>query len=536
MNTAMLLEMAAEGAGERTAVGPRSAGMSYRALLERAQRAAGLIRSSGAARVGFLGTNSELLPVLVFATALAGVPLVPINYRLADERLRSVASRIAPALVVADAQRRRLEGLEKVDVLDGFAFEERTAATEAAAGDAASPDEVAIWLFTSGTTGEPKAALLRHRHLVTYVLTTLEFLSAGPEEAALVSVPPYHVAGLAAVLSSTYVGRRIVYLGQFDPKDWVEVARREAITHAMVVPTMLGRILDAVEESGAELPALAHLSYGGGRMPTAVVERAMSLLPHVGFVNAYGLTETSSTISVLGPDDHRLARASEDPVVRARLGSVGRPLPTLELEVRGPDGTVLPAGASGEIYVRGEQIAGEYEGAAAPAADGWFATNDAGRLDEDGFLFVEGRLDDVIVRGGENISPGEIESVLLEHPAVLDAAVVGVPDDEWGESPAAAVVLEPGAEVAPSALGDWVREQLRSARAPVVVGFYDELPHNETGKLLRRVLREELARGGQTAPVTGPEEIGAADDATLSRIRSSRDPAADGKGEWCCSG
>jgi acyl-CoA synthetase (AMP-forming)/AMP-acid ligase II len=499
MNTALLLEMAAEGMPERIAVGSRADGITYGELLQHAGRAAALIAESGAARVGFVGSNSEILPVLVFATAVAGVPFVPVNYRLADDRLRAVVARIAPALVVADAERKRVDAIEGVEVIDRRALEERLARATPREESAAQPDEPAVWLFTSGTTGEPKAAVLRHRHLAAYVFTTLEFMSASPEEATLVSVPPYHIAGLAAVLSSTYVGRRMVYLPQFDPKEWVDVARRECVTHAMVVPTMLGRILDALEASGSELPSLTHLSYGGGRMPTVVVERAMTLLPAVGFVNAYGLTETSSTIAVLDPEDHRVAFASEDPRVRERLGSVGRPLPTVELEIRDPEGRVLSGGSSGEIYVRGDQVAGEYDGRSALGDDGWFGTNDAGHLDSEGFLFVEGRLDDVIVRGGENISPGEIESVLLEHPAVRDAAVVGVPDDEWGECPAAAVVLESGATVTPMDLHRWVADRLRSTRAPVVVEVHDELPHSETGKLLRRVLRDELAGAARLA-------------------------------------
>ena len=164
-------------------------------------------------------------------------------------------------------------------------------------------------------------------------------------------------------------------------------------------------------------------------MPVELIERAMHLLPDVSFVNAYGLTETSSTIAVLTPDDHREAMASTDPAVRRRLGSVGQPLPTLELEIRGPDGTTpLGIGERGEIYVRGEQVAGEYLGRSLLTDDGWFPTSDAGFLDEHGFLFLEGRLDDVIVRGAENLSPGEIEDTLLSHPAVAEAAVIGVPD------------------------------------------------------------------------------------------------------------
>ena len=168
-------------------------------------------------------------------------------------------------------------------------------------------------------------------------------------------------------------------------------------------------------------------------------------LPQVDLVNAYGLTETSSTIAMLTPDDHREAFGSDDPVVRARLGSVGRPLPALEVEVRGEDDVVVVAGEKGEIWVRGEQVAGEYVGQSVLTADGWFRTRDAGWFDEAGFLYVDGRLDDVIVRGGENISPGEIEAVLMAHDGVAEAAVIGIPDTEWGEAVAAVVVLHPSA-------------------------------------------------------------------------------------------
>jgi acyl-CoA synthetase (AMP-forming)/AMP-acid ligase II len=221
-------------------------------------------------------------------------------------------------------------------------------------------------------------------------------------------------------------------------------------------------------------------------MPLPTVERAMDLLPHVDFVNAYGLTETSSTIAVLTPDDHRVCFASEDPAVRGRLASVGKPLPTVEVEIR-----------DGEVWVRGEQVSGEYRGREATLTeDGWFQTNDSGRLDDDGYLYVEGRLDDVIVRGAENLSPGEIEDVLIEHPAVAEAAVVGVPDDEWGEVVVAAVVLGAGGSTTEAELQTLVGEQLRSSRVPTRIEIRTELPYTETGKLLRRVLKQELATAG----------------------------------------
>ena len=222
------------------------------------------------------------------------------------------------------------------------------------------------------------------------------------------------------------------------------------------------------------------------------IETALRLLPHVDFVNAYGLTETSSTITVLGPGDHRRFAAG-DAAGRRRLSSVGRPLPSIELEIRGPDGAPVSPGVSGEVFVRGEQVAGEYLDAARPDGDGgWFATRDAAYLDEEGYLFLDGRLDDIIVRGGENLSPSEIEDVLLEHPAVREAAVIGLPDLEWGEQVVAVVVpVAPGATDA-AALQQWVRSRLRSSRTPSRVEFRPALPYTDTGKLLRRKLREQL--------------------------------------------
>ena len=491
----MLLEMAADGLGDRVAFGPRSGGMSFLQLLERSRRVGAWLARQPVERVGLVDVNSPAVPITLFGAAIAGKPFAPMSYRLGDDQLRAMLARTAPAVVIVGEGVAERAG----DVAGVHPVHRQQLLDRAAAGDgdapawAADPDGIAVLLFTSGTTGEPKAAVLRHRHLVSYVLSTVEFMGAGPEEAALVSVPPYHVAGISAILSSVYSGRRVVQLETFDPDAWVETARREAVTHAMVVPTMLNRILDVLERDGNALPALRHLSYGGGRMPAPVIERAMTLLPEVDFVNAYGLTETSSTIAVLDPDDHRAAFASDDPEVRRRLGSVGRPLPTLELEIRAADGRRAAVGTSGEIRVRGEQVSGEYLGGGRELDDGWFATRDGGHLDTGGFLFVEGRIDDVIVRGGENLSPGEIEEALLSHPAVAEAGVVGVPDREWGELVAAVVVLNDRGRPSAPELQEWVRARLRASRMPARVEFRAELPYTETGKLLRRVLRDELS-------------------------------------------
>jgi acyl-CoA synthetase (AMP-forming)/AMP-acid ligase II len=517
MDLSLILQMAADAAADRVAFGSRAApsgrgsgghGMSYAHLRDRAQGAAGWLAGQGGEHAVLVDLNSEAVPVLLFGAALSGRPFVPLNYRLADAQLQALVRRTAPAVVVAgEGVAGRLGRCEGVAVVDRGPFLEATGSATASAGvtEGASPvdpDDVAVLLFTSGTTGEPKAAVLRHRHLVSYVISSVEFMGADPDEAALVSVPPYHIAGISAVLTSVYAGRRVVYLPSFDAEAWVSTAAEEQVTQAMVVPTMLARILDALDAANVSLPALRSLSYGGGPMPQAVIERALERLPHVDFVNAYGLTETSSTIAVLDPEDHRRAHASTEPSARGRLTSVGRPLPSVEIDIRSPDGTPVPAGERGEIWVRGEQVAGEYAGDAGSRDsrdDGWFPTKDAGRLDHDGYLYIEGRLDDVIVRGGENMSPGEIESVLVEHPAITQAAVVGLPDAQWGERVVAAVVPINGGAITEDELKDWVRSRLRSSRTPERIRFVPQLPYNEMGKLLRRVVRSQLLHSEQPA-------------------------------------
>ncbi|NHC21903.1 acyl--CoA ligase [Nocardioides sp. IC4_145] len=505
MSIIMLLTMAVELDGDRVAVTAGEEHLTYRDLLERSRALGAELSEQGAENVALLDLNTAAFPIALFGAAAAGVPLAPLNYRLADDRLSEAVARLSPVALFQGPGVSNQVAVGPADTLlpTGALLAAATAgpatADQGAVDDMADPESPAVLLFTSGTTGTPKIAVLRHRHLFSYVTSTVEFGHAGPEEAIMVSVPNYHIAGISSVLGSVFAGRRIVQLPSFSPEAWVETAARERITHAMVVPTMLGRILDVLEERGEKLPALRHLSYGGGRMPVPVVERAVGDLPHVDFVNAYGLTETSSTVTILGPEDHREAMASLDPAVRARLGSVGRPVPSIELEVRDHDGRVLGAGEVGEVFVRGEQVAGEYTSHKAVADDGWYATRDQGHLDADGFLFLRGRADDIIVRGGENISPEEVEDVLASHPAVAAAAVVGVPDLEWGERVEAVIVLEPGAADPSAELTAWVRERLRSTRVPSAVHVRPQLPFNETGKLLRRVVREELAKGGTSS-------------------------------------
>lgn len=498
MNIALLLEMAAEAAPDRIGLVCDGKRWSYAELLSAARGAFELIEQSGAQYVALLDESSEAAVIALFGAALAGVPYCPLNYRLADEDLAALLGRIAPALVVGDEERVARIADDQGHTV--YSREEFTLKAQEVVPEGEDriydPGEgVAVQLFTSGTTAAPKAAILRHSNLLGYILGTVEFASAAEEDAALVVVPPYHIAGISALMSSIYANRRIVMLPSFEPEAWLRLVDEEKVTNAFVVPTMLSRIIAAIDNgTPAHVGSLRAVAYGGGKMPREVIERALALFPDSGFTNAYGLTETSSTIALLGPDDHRAALASDDPKVRARLGSLGQALPTVEIEIRDEDGKVLGPGEPGEIFVRGEQVSGEYKEKSALTADGWFPTRDAGYIDEDGYIFLSGRADDVIVRGGENMSPGEIEDVLLTHPAIADACACAIPSVEWGEAVGIAVVLREGhSEPAETELKELIRSRLRSSRVPDRIAFVGELPYNEMGKLLRREVKKILA-------------------------------------------
>lgn len=495
MNLSTLLDMAAEAFGERIAVVCGEQRWSYAALRAAAINAAAAIRASGAQHVVLLDVNSPAAPVALYAAAYAGIPYVPLNYRLTAAEINALLARVAPAYLITNAAYAKLlEPCADVQVVlrEVFLTLPETSEVPTPAED---PHDIAVQLFTSGTTGTPKAAVLRHQNLMSYILGTIEFASADEGDAMLVTVPPYHIAGISAVLSSTYALRRMVQLEGFEAASWIAAAEAEGVSNAFLVPTMLARVIEhlAGAAPGTRLPQLKALAYGGGKMPLSVIRKAMLLLPQVDYANAYGLTETSSTIAVLTPDDHRAAASSSDPAVQRRLGSVGRP-GAVEIEIRSDAGRVMVAEEAGLVFVRGPQVSGEYLALGSQLdADGWFPTKDRGYLDAEGYLYLDGRADDVIVRGGENISPGEIEDVLLAHPSVADAAVVACPDEEWGEGVAAAIVLKPGASATTAELQERVRTALRSSRVPQKIVFKEALPYNELGKVLRRVIKQELS-------------------------------------------
>ncbi len=499
----MLLDLVADTLGDRVALTEGGEHRTYDELRLLARAAAGELTAAGAGTLAYADVSSAAVPTALFGAAWAGASYAPLNFRLPAESLRNQVGRLDHPAVVASTT--LVPELSDPPATERSAWLDRL--TSAADGERPAgeyepePERAAVILFTSGSSGSPKAAVLSHDNLLSYVMDTVEFAGAGEDEALVLAAPPFHIAGVAAVLSSIYSGRRLLPLPAFTPEAWLELARDQGATHAFVVPTMLARIVQCMEsDPELRVPTLRSVSYGGARMAAPILERALELFPDVGFVNAYGLTETSSTIAVLGPDDHRLALSSDDPDVRRRLESVGQPLPGVEVLVVGErTGAEVAVGTRGLIRVRGPQVSGEYlDTASGVDSGGWLVTGDVGFVDEHGYLFVEGRADDVIIKGGENLSPAEIEDTLLRHASVRAAVVVGVPHPEWGESVAAAVVLAPhvgegGDEAVVEELTVWVRQSLGSLKTPSVIEVREELPTTATGKVLRRVVRDELA-------------------------------------------
>jgi acyl-CoA synthetase (AMP-forming)/AMP-acid ligase II len=492
--------------------------LTYGQLWQDIQRLANALRSLGVQRndcVAVLQTNSHQYVQAYYAAAALGAVFLPLNYRAKLPELEyMVTAAGAKVLMVgdryADAVRQlrpKLDSVRTYIALDAphgdmLHLDQLLARTSAEFEPPETEDEdTSILMYTSGTTALPKGVMLTYNDFTAYVCSNVELADGTPRGTALLCVPLYHIAGATNIMTSLFTGRRLVLLRQFDAKAWLEAVERERVTHAFLVPTMVKQLIDHPDFATHDLSSLENVSYGGAAMPFPVVRRAIEMFPKtVGFVNAFGQTETTSTLTVLGPDDHRLDGTPHEVEVRLRrLKSIGRPLPDVELKVVGDDGNDLPVGEIGELLVRTPRVMKGYGGAAgttSPVQDGWLPTRDMGWIDEDGYIFLAGRKDDMIIRGGENIAPAEIEAVLYSHPGVDEAAVVGVPDVEWGQRVAAVIVPRPGTHLSAEEITAFCRQRLASFKKPEVIRFADALPKNPMGKILKKDIRAQLAEAG----------------------------------------
>lgn len=513
MNLASLVDIPALIAPDAPAlIGTRA--VDYATLRSAVGRGAGLLSELGVGhgdRVGIFATNSVEVIEVMFAAASLGAVVVPMNYKakqrevahlLSDSGVKVLVTETRYVGLIDDA---RPENVEHVLMLDTDAADgwRRRAAEADELFEIAEVDDrqLCVLLYTSGTTSLPKGVMLTHGALTDYVMGRAEPADGDDHGRMLLAAPLYHIAGVTSMLGALYSGRTVVIMSQFDADEWFDLVERERATHAFLVPTMLARLIDHPDLGSRDLSSLEVITYGAAPMPPAVIRRALELLPSsVGFSQAYGQTETTSTVTVLTPDDHRIEGAEEEIAVKLRrLGSVGRPVDDVELRVVGDDGEELGSFEIGQVQLRTpRQMTGYWGSGSSRTAEtiddeGWIHTGDLGHVDDGGYLFLGGRSGEMIIRGGENVSPQEIESVLYDHPDVLEAGVVGVPDEEWGERILAVVVLRPNSELDLETMREYCREQLAGFKRPDVIHIVEQLPRTSTGKLLRRDLAALIA-------------------------------------------
>jgi acyl-CoA synthetase (AMP-forming)/AMP-acid ligase II len=362
-------------------------------------------------------------------------------------------------------------------------------------------DDMTILMYTAGTTGRPKGVPMTHNSFSVYVLENVDPASPDIGEKNLLTVPLYHVAGFQALLAAVYGGRTLVMMRQFEVNDWMDTVQTEKANRAMLVPTMLKRVIDSPDFEKYDLSSLRVITYGAAPMPFEVIKKAIEFLPDVRFINAFGQTETASTITTLGPEDHVISGTPEEKEKKLKrlASSIGRPMPDVQMKVVDEGGNELPPHEIGEFVAQGPRVMKGYfkddeKTAKAFTKDGWLRTGDTGYRDEDGYFYLAGRGDDMIIRGGENISPEEVENALYSYPKIEEAAVIGVPDPDWGQEPKAVVVLKKGETATPEEIMEHCRQKLSSFKRPRAVVFVEELPRNPMGKVLKRVLREKYGQ------------------------------------------
>ncbi len=358
----------------------------------------------------------------------------------------------------------------------------------------AGDEDTTVIMFTAGTTGVPKGVMLTHDSFSSYLLATVEPADPEVEESNLITVPFYHIAGLQAALAAVYGGRTLVVMRQFEPEEWLRLAQENQANRAMLVPTMLKHLMEHPKFADFDLSSLSVITYGAAPMPLEVICEAIGRFPGARFINAFGQTETASTITMLPPDDHVLDGSPEEIETKLkRLTSIGKPLDDVEVSIVDEGGQAVAMGEQGEIIARGSRMMAGYWQEESATRDtirgGWIYTGDLGYQDEDGYIFLSGRAKDFIKRGGEMISPEEVEQVLRSHPKLDDAAVIGVPDVEWGEE-VRAVVVGLSDRVTESEVIEFCRDKMAGYKRPRSVVFVGELPRNVMGKVLKRDLRE----------------------------------------------
>lgn len=450
-------------------------------------------------RVGYIGLNHPDFLVTLFAAARIGAAFVPLNWRLTADEIGYILGDAQVHTLIADAERAAVAdpvhtaaGVRRVIALEpvpGWELLDALLAARTPLADPAypEPDEVAIIMYTSGTTGRPKGAMLTHANLFWNNVNALLAFDTSQHDVSLVCAPLFHIGGLnVTTLVTLQKGGHIVLMPSFDPGQALALIARHRVTTMFGVPAMFLFMSQSPTFAETELSSLRCLICGGAPVPEALIKTYGQR--GVPFVQGYGLTETAPLALVLRTDE-----------VGVKIGAAGNQvLPLSDVRLVDANNTPVPAGTRGEICVRGPQVMVGYWGNPAATAavidtDGWFHTGDIGRADDDGYVWVIDRVKDMVISGGENVYPAEVEDVLYGHPAIAEVAVIGTPDDKWGEAVTAVVALRPGATLTLDELRDFARDKLAAFKLPLRLKFVDALPRTQSGKVVKYQLRESVA-------------------------------------------
>lgn len=489
-------------------------GTSYAALDAHASRVAnGLIalEAKPGTRIGHLGKNSDYFAELLFGAAKARCVLTGVNWRLAAPEILFILKDAGVTVLFVDAEYYPLvEGLlpslpslRTVIALDGghgkwkgyAAWRDSQSDTDPML--ATDPKEDVLQLYTSGTTGHPKGVVLSHGAYLSLFEQGLKdgFVKWQPGDPNLVAMPYFHVAGTNWALLGFYQAATNIIVREVDPVAILDLIEQHKVQTSFFVPAVILFLVQASAMKPRDFSSLRLIAYGASPIAEELLLKAAKIF-ECGFLQFYGLTETNGAAVHLPPADH-------DPA-RGKLRAAGKPNAGIEIRVVGDDGKPVAQGEVGEVWIRGSSLMKGYWNrpdatAEAINSDGWFKSGDAGYLDKDGYLFIHDRVKDMIISGGENIYPAEVENALFSHPGVADVAVIGVPDERWGEAVKAVVVKTPGSDVTPEALIAHAKERIAAYKVPKSVDFIDALPRNPTGKILKRVLREPYWKGRDRA-------------------------------------